>query len=74
MFTIPDRSAATLLPIIRQLILPGTTILSDQWAAHNGIAAMGYNHNTVNHPVNFIDPATGAHTQNIERSWKAAKE
>ena len=74
MFTVPDRTAATLLPIIRQSVLPGTTILSDQWAAYNGIAAMGYNHETVNHSRNFVDPVTGAHTQNIERSWKAAKE
>ena len=35
---------------------------------------MGYNHNTVDHSVTFIDPTTGAHTENIERSWKAAKE
>jgi transposase-like protein len=74
MFTVADRSAATLLPIIRQSILPGTTILSDQWAAYNGIAAMGFNHQTVNHSINFVDPTTGAHTQHIERAWKAAKE
>ena len=67
MFHIPDRTAAPLLPIIRQSILPGTTILFNQWAANNGTAAVGYNHNTVNHSVNFINPATGAHTQNIER-------
>jgi transposase-like protein len=74
MYTVPDRSAPTLLPIIAQSVLPGTTILSDQWRAYNGIAAMGYTHNTVNHSMNFVDPATGAHTQHIERSWKAAKE
>ena len=74
MFTVSDRSAATLLPIIQTSILPGTTILSDQWAAYNGIAAMGFNHQTVNHSMNFIQPTTGAHTQHIERAWKAAKE
>ena len=35
---------------------------------------MGYQHLTVNRQINFVDPQTGAHTQNIERSWKAAKE
>jgi transposase-like protein len=74
MFTVSERTAATLLPIIRQSILPVTTIFSDQWAAYNRIAAMGYTHETVNHSVNFVDPVTGAHTQNIERSCKAAKE
>ena len=31
MFTVPDRSGPTLLPIIRQSIAPGTTIMSDMW-------------------------------------------
>jgi transposase-like protein len=77
MFSVPDRSAATLMPIITQSILPGTTIISDQWQAYNGIAAaagMGYTHETVNHSLNFVDPNTGANTQRIERSWKSAKE
>jgi transposase-like protein len=77
MFAVPDRSAATLMPIITQYILPGTTIMSDQWRAYNGIAAaagMGYTHETVNHSLHFINPNTGANTQRIERSWKSAKE
>lgn len=77
MFTVPDRTAATLLPIISTHILPGTTIMSDQWRAYNGIVGItggGFNHQTVNHSLNFVDPNTGANTQRIERSWKAAKE
>jgi transposase-like protein len=74
MYAVADRAAATLLPIIQQSILPGTTIISDRWQAYNGLVRLGYTHNTVNHSVNFVDPATGAHTQTIERSWKAAKE
>ena len=77
MFTVPDRTAATLLPIISTNILPGTTIVSDQWRAYNRIVAIagsGFHHQTVNHSLNFVDPNTGANTQRIERSWKAAKE
>lgn len=77
MLAVPDRSAATLMPIIQQYILPGTTVMSDKWRAYNGIATaagMGYSHQTVNHSLNFIDPNTGANIQRIERSWKAAKE
>ena len=73
MFTVPDRSGATLLPIIQQSIAPGTTIMSDMWAAYGGIAAMGFAHLQVNHTYNFVDPQTGAHTQNVENSWKNAK-
>lgn len=73
MYTVPDRSAATLLPIIQASIRPGTTIMSDLWAAYGGIQAMGYAHLTVNHTYNFVDPVTNAHTQNVENSWKNAK-
>ena len=73
MYTVPDRSEATLLSIIQQSVLPGATIMSDMWAAYGGIAAMGFTHLQVNHTYNFVDPVTGAHTQNIENSWKNAK-
>ena len=74
MYTVPDRRAATLLPIIQGSIRHGTTIMSDMWAAYGGIQAMGYAHLTVNHTYEFVDPITGAHTQNVENSWKNAKQ
>jgi hypothetical protein len=45
---VEKRDAGTLLLIIRQFLLPGTTILSDQWAAYNNI---------------FAGPEAHAHTQ-----------
>jgi hypothetical protein len=33
------RNAVTLLPLIQQFILPGTTIISDQWSAYNNTSA-----------------------------------
>ena len=72
------RDAATIIPIIHQFILPGTTIYSDQWAAYNAINNNNnepgrYIHKTVNHSVNFVDPITLVHTQNIENMWMVAK-
>jgi len=48
-------------------------IHSDEWPAYSNLNAMGYQHFTVNHQQHYVDPAAGAHTQAIERSWLDAK-
>lgn len=68
-----DRKADTLLPIIQTYIAPGTTIISDCWAAYNRIGELGYTHLTVNHSKNFKDPQTGACTNTIEGQWHHLK-
>ena len=72
----PDnrRDQATLLPIIERHIEPETTIITDLWRGYNGLNDLGYNHLTVNHTYNFVDPVTFAHTQNIESSWRPLKK
>ena len=47
--------------------------MSDMWRAYGGINALGFGHMQVNHTYNFVDPGTGAHTQNIENAWKNGK-
>ncbi|CAF1691654.1 unnamed protein product, partial [Adineta ricciae] len=52
------RDVSTLLPLIYQFILPGTTIYSDQWGVYNSIINVNngpsrYTHATVNHSLNF---------------------
>ena len=37
MYTVPDRTAATLLSIIRVNFQPGTTAMSDQWRAYTNV-------------------------------------
>jgi len=41
LFSVEDRSANTLMPIIQQSILPGTTVMSDQWRAYNQLRNAG---------------------------------
>ncbi|KAF0768981.1 dual specificity protein phosphatase CDC14B-like [Aphis craccivora] len=60
---VPNRSADTLIPIIETTLLP--ILLSYQIAGR---------HMQANHKYNFVDPDTGAHTQNIERLWRSTKE
>jgi transposase-like protein len=70
---VPRRDALTLIPVIQRMVLPGTTIWSDEWAAYNGLPGVGYPHQTVNHSQRFVDPVTGCQTNNIEARWNACK-
>ena len=60
-----DRSAAKLLPIIRQHIKIGKrTVTSDEWRAYGRINAIGMTHESVNHySIKFVDLVSGAHTK-----------
>ena len=70
-----DRSAATLFPIIRKYILPGSTIVSDGWKAYELLGNEGFTHWVVNHSKHFVYPSDArVHTQNIERLWRDLKE
>ncbi|KYN00044.1 hypothetical protein ALC62_02638 [Cyphomyrmex costatus] len=56
---VEDRSEKTLLACIKQWIMPGTTIISDCWKSYNCLNSEGFQHLTVNHTYNFVDPDTG---------------
>ena len=74
-FAIPveKRNSPTLLQCIRDYIEPGTTIISDCWKAYDCLSEEGFTHLKVNHKLNFVDPKTKAHTNNIERKWRDLK-
>ncbi|KCZ78577.1 hypothetical protein H311_00384 [Anncaliia algerae PRA109] len=64
---VPDRSAATLLPIIKRIFHTGIIIQSDEWAAHDQIyQKLGFIPYSVNHSLYFVESNTGIHTKNIE--------
>ncbi|XP_037780346.1 uncharacterized protein LOC119576777 [Penaeus monodon] len=70
---VQTRDSLTLLKVIKERIHPGTTVISDCWKAYNCLETEGYQHLTVNHSYNFVDPDTKAHTNTIERKWRDAK-
>ena len=72
---VPRRDAATLLPIIQQHVLPGTTIWSDQWAAYNNVSSLPgvAGHGVVNHSLHFVNPSTGVNTQTVASYWNRVK-
>ena len=60
---------------IKNYVEPGTIIHTDCWRGYLGLEEHnGYKHQTVNHKVNYIDLETGAHSQNIERSWRDVRD
>lgn len=73
MKVVPNRSKEVLLEIIRDNVLPGTTIISDCWRAYDCLSDEGFEHLRVNHSMTFKDPESGAHTNSIEGTWSAVK-
>lgn len=70
------RDVATLHPIIARCVRRGTEVHTDDWAAYrqldrdiNTVSA----HQAVVHRLNFVDPVTGIHTQEIESCWNNLK-
>ena len=69
---VENRSAEILLPIIREVVRPGSIIWIDKWSAYINLQKM-FIHQTVNNNYNFICLETGAHTQKIESYWNKVK-
>ncbi len=72
-FYVEKRNRATLIPIIQREVAENSLIHSDEWPAYLVLNRLNYIHQTVNHQVHYVEPATGAHTQAIERSWLDSK-
>lgn len=66
------RNRNTLVPIILDKVLRGTEIVSDGWAAYVGLDRLGFDHEVVNHSVQFVN-AQGKHTNSIEALWGSLK-
>jgi transposase-like protein len=70
---VPDRTADTLMTVIHDWIDPGTTVISNSWAAYRDLGSQGYTHRTGNHSIQFMHPTTRAHTNTIESTWRCVK-
>ena len=67
---VDNRTRWCLIPLICRHVLPGTTIISDEWSAYKTLDIMSdYRHLTVNHSKTFKDPITGVTTNKIEGAW-----
>ncbi|KAI5152795.1 hypothetical protein ENBRE01_3008 [Enteropsectra breve] len=66
---VEKRDSDTLIPIIREVCVTGGAIHSDEWPAYKPLPKYGYEHKTVCHKRNLINPESGVHTQAIESLW-----
>ncbi|CAH2084406.1 unnamed protein product [Euphydryas editha] len=64
------RDSDTLLKLIKKHVKIESTIHTDCWKGYLNLNQHGYVHDTVNHNFEFVNSETGAHTQNIESSWR----
>ncbi|KCZ79656.1 hypothetical protein H312_02962, partial [Anncaliia algerae PRA339] len=72
-FKIENKREETLLPLILQHVREGSTIYTDCHLSYNNLQLYGYQHRTVNHSRNFVDPVSRACTNHIESMWQKLK-
>ena len=67
-FVVDKTDKATLQPIIKQFVAEGSTVITDELNAYNGLTKLGYGHNIVNHGAEQY--ANGdVFTNTIEGFW-----
>jgi transposase-like protein len=70
----PDAKAKTLFPIIKERVLPSSTVYTDEYPVYGwmNLEAHGYVHRRVQHQQN-VYVMGDAHTNSIEGFWSLAK-
>jgi transposase-like protein len=53
---VPDVSAKSLEPFVREVVEPGSTILTDGWSGYSGLTSLGFDHVVINQSAS-PDPA-----------------
>lgn len=73
MFTkvIENASSTTLLPIIKQKIVPDSIVYTDGWRGYNVLDVSEFKHYRINHQKKFVDKKN--HINGIENFWNQAK-
>ena len=68
---IPDTKTATLMPIMREKILPDSIVYTDSYRSYNVLDVSEFKHYRINHSALFADK--GNHINGIENFWNQAK-
>ncbi|MGA2849301.1 MAG: IS1595 family transposase [Terracidiphilus sp.] len=69
---VPNRIATTLCPAVQGIVLPKSTVFTDEYPAYNTVSeGRRYIHNRVNHNQRYVDGK--AHTNTIDGFWSLVK-
>lgn len=69
---IPDAKASTLIPIIREKVLPDSIVYTDSFQGYDVLDVSEFHHRRVNHSKVFVSKR-GHHINGIENFWNQAK-
>ena len=69
---IPDAKATTLIPIIREKVMPDSIVYTDSFAAYDVLDVSEFHHKRVNHSKTFV-AKRGHHINGIENFWNQSK-
>jgi transposase len=69
---IPDAKATTLIPIIREKVMPDSIVYTDSFTAYDVLDVSEFHHRRVNHSKVFVSKR-GHHINGIENFWNQAK-
>jgi transposase len=73
--TVPDASGASLLPTVREFVMPKSTIFTDEHAPYHALSHMedkNYQHRRINHSAK-VYVMGDVHTNTIEGFWSLVK-
>lgn len=70
--TIPNAQASTLIPIIREKVMPDSIVYTDSFQVYDVLDVPEFHHRRVNHSKVFVS-TRGHHINGIENFWSHAK-
>ena len=72
--TVPNRTRATLIPILKFFIEQGSEVWSDGWSSYFCLGQHGFKWDWVNHSKTFKEAMTGVNTNRCEGQWRHMKQ
>ena len=68
---VPDAKSSTILPIIREQVMPDSIVYTDSFTSYNALDVSEFKHLRINHSELFADGIN--HINGIENFWNQAK-